>query len=45
VPGQWTWTSSPSRERNEQRDQRDPGKCRVAELGERKREQNARDQR
>ena len=37
-------TSSPAREGDEQRDQRDPGKGRVSELRERQREQNARDQ-
>jgi hypothetical protein len=45
LSAQWLRTSSPAGERNQQRDERDPGKGRMSELRESKREQNARDQR
>jgi len=44
LPAQWFGASSPARQRDEQRYERDPGEGRVSELGERQREQNARDQ-
>jgi hypothetical protein len=44
LSAQWLGPSSPAGERHQQRNQRDPGKGRMSELGESKREQNARDQ-